>query len=112
MVTHDDLMDKHHYLLHKCGYLEIQEGWYPLVDNLCSELTRLIEQGHPRIHAVQVKSKFGGLRFYTEDDPSAAQVQVITDAERVSEHTCETCGKPGKQTIKQGWVYSACEEHK
>ena len=111
-MTHDDLMNKHHDLLHRCGYLEIQEGWYPLVDNLCSELTSLIEQGHPQIHAVQVKSKFGGLRFYTEGEPSTDQVHLIDDAERISKRTCETCGEHGAQTVKMGWVYTACEKHK
>jgi len=111
-VTHDDLMNKHHDLLHKCGYLEIREGWHPIVDNLCSELTRLIEQGHPRIYAVQVKSKFGGLRLYIEGDPSTTQVHAINDAERISKHTCETCGEPGKQIVEKGWVYTACEKHK
>ena len=38
MVTHEDLMNKHKRILHLCGYLEVSEGWYSLIDSLCTDL--------------------------------------------------------------------------
>ena len=58
---------------------------------------------------VQVKEKFGTLRFYVQA-ASEEQYNYISFAESMSGCTCETCGKPGKR-LGRGWVYTACEEH-
>ena len=48
---------------HVC--LEIGEGWYDLIDHLCSHLTWDIDRNdYPQLEATQVKEKFGTLRFY------------------------------------------------
>lgn len=59
--------------------------------------------------AVQVKEKFGTLRFYT--DISDEYIDgVIQMAEYMSAVTCETCGNLGKLR-GVGWLYTACDEH-
>lgn len=59
--------------------------------------------------ASQVKEKYGTLRFYltfgTDKMHDYAEL-----AERLSENTCETCGKYG-ELRGNGWYYTACEEH-
>lgn len=63
----------------------------------------------PKIEAVQVKEKFGTLRFYTNYSDEYID-GAISMAEHMSSITCETCGKPGELQGK-GWLYTACEEH-
>ena len=36
-MTHDELIEKHHKILGKVA-LEHGEGWYPLIDSLCTFL--------------------------------------------------------------------------
>ena len=58
---------------------------------------------------VQVKEKFGTLRFYVIG-ATDAQYNYISFAEAMSGRICETCGKPGKR-LGRGWIYTSCEEH-
>lgn len=68
-----------------------------------------IPEKEPQTEAVQVKEKFGTLRFYIDygDDSVYA---FIAMAESMSARTCETCGKPGKLR-GTGWVYTSCNDH-
>jgi hypothetical protein len=60
--------------------------------------------------AVQVKEKFGGLRFYV-DGASEKHQNMIDFAEHLSETTCEVCGKKGKRN-NEGWISTRCNEHR
>jgi hypothetical protein len=59
---------------------------------------------------LQVKEKFGGLRFYSNFSDEAIS-HVIRDAEAESLKTCEVCGKPGKPN-RGGWIKTCCAEHR
>ena len=59
--------------------------------------------------AVQVKEKFGGLRFYVQA-ATDAHYKYITFAESMSYRTCEECGAPGK-TYTDGWHRTMCDIH-
>ncbi|MFW9871595.1 MAG: hypothetical protein ACFFG0_00675 [Candidatus Thorarchaeota archaeon] len=39
-------------------------GWYNLIDNLCYNLSEKIKDKNFKIIVIEVKQKFGGLRFY------------------------------------------------
>ena len=43
---------------------ECGDGWYNLIDELCEDITTLIGDKDITVIAIQVKEKFGGLRFY------------------------------------------------
>ena len=46
---------------------ECGDGWYDIIDNLCANIEKVCEQYKKKsieVIAVQVKEKFGGLRFY------------------------------------------------
>jgi hypothetical protein len=92
-----------------CWGFEIGDGWVRIIEQLSKKLER-INQGlppdEPRIEAVQVKEKFGGLRFYTNMCHDEAD-RLIAAAERKSYKTCEMCGKPGKPN-SDGWVITLC----
>lgn len=63
----------------------------------------------PQIQAVQVKEKFGTLRFYTNFSDYYIN-GMIAMAESMTSVTCQECGVPGKLR-GGGWIYVACDEH-
>jgi len=44
--------------------LSCSDGWFKLIYNLCEDITKIIGNKNIEVVAVQVKEKFGGLRFY------------------------------------------------
>ncbi len=85
------------------------DGWYWLIDQLCRQLTVYYK---PEIKAVQIKEKFGGLRFYVSN-PTIEQYGAIKFAETLSLSICENCGstKNVKQT-NTSYIQTLCEECK
>lgn len=59
--------------------------------------------------AVQVKEKFGGLRFYINRGTDE-HYNYINFAESMSYRTCEQCGSPGKR-YTDGWHQTLCDHH-
>lgn len=79
-----------------------------LIDKLTT--SKLVEgQRYPQLEAVQVKEKFGGLRFYVIN-ANEEQQSVINFAESLSYSICETCGSTHNVTQTEGWVYTRCEK--
>jgi len=96
-----------------CWGINCADGWYALIDNLCWYISKTVEHEKcPPIEAVQVKQKFGGLRFYTGgiDKKISSEINnYINFAEGLSLSICEECGTTTdvKQT-KSGWVVTLC----
>jgi len=93
-----------------CWGFECSDGWYWLIDMLCSQLQWDIDHNkHPQIEAIQVKEKFGTLRFYTNgaDD---TQYGMINLAEFMSGYICEKCGSTENVTQTEGWIVTLCEK--
>jgi hypothetical protein len=71
--------------------------------------------GH-EFEVVQVKEKFGGLRFYVRLDglrlshADDAISRRIGAAVEESFHTCEVCGQPG-ELRENGLIKTLCDEH-
>jgi hypothetical protein len=67
---------------------------------------------HPR--AMQVKEKFGTLRFYMTHYPKGEAEEwfaAIREAEEKSGKTCEICGKPGELGNRSSyWISTECQE--
>jgi len=87
--------------------IETGEGWFRLIDQLSADITLLDEKNGTTTIAVQVKEKYGGLRFYVESG-SDAVYDLIDAAEYESLKTCETCGEPG-ELRGVGWVSTRCD---
>lgn len=97
------LFDKYPGMFKLTWGFECDDGWYNLLDELCLK----IKESNPIV--VQVKEKFGNLRFYTE----AVEEQVnllINEAEELSSTICEITGKPGALCQKGGWYKTLCED--
>ena len=61
---------------------------------------------HTGLAVVQVKEKFGTLRFYCGGTEAIAK--YVRLAERLSSVTCEDCGKLGKAN-DSGWIRTQCD---
>lgn len=85
-------------------------GWYPLIERLSADLAEIVRQeGLRRFRAVQVKEKFGGLRFYTTGGNERTLAR-IAEAAQEAEHTCEGCGAPGHIRSIDGWLTTICDD--
>jgi hypothetical protein len=97
-----------------CFGFECSDGWFDLIWKLCENIeTSLKGQTDwnptiPPFRVIQVKEKFGGLRFYTNWGNDEI-FKHINEAESKSHKTCEMCGKFGK-VRRDGWVKTLCDE--
>lgn len=104
-----ELKDKFPDLYDGLTSLSVGDGWFALLTTLSGIITHHAKHKKLTIRAVQVKEKFGGLRFYT----SGADEYVtgaVAMAESLSFAICETCGKPA-QPRQGGWIQTLCDEH-
>jgi hypothetical protein len=62
-----------------------------------------------QFEVLQVKEKFGGLRFNVNHANDAIRQRIGTAADE-SFCTCEVCGQPGKLR-EDGWIKTLCDEH-
>ena len=91
------------------------DGWFDIVWRLCEDLEPLVIEaekatGQP-FEVLQVKEKFGGLRFYVSHSHRTDAIrQRIGAAELESVRTCEVCGQPGSR--RKGELSPVvCDEH-
>lgn len=99
-----------------CSTEEISEsGWAALLIDLLAKLDGVL-CGAARLRVLQVKEKFGALRFYhrlagatpTQTEQVAELVRLACDA---SENVCFKCGEPGSITNLDGWIVPVCDHH-
>lgn len=90
------------------------DGWYDIIYGLSIKLERLIEEEKAKAielkHlpvAEQIKEKFGTLRFYL-DNGTDEMYKLISEAEDLSEETCEICSNPG-ELRNSGWIKVKCD---
>jgi hypothetical protein len=112
-------------------------GWLPIVDLLCGAIqsycdsTRSVEnpdyeealpydrkdtrthkclqETREQVVCIQMKEKFGGLRFYTNGHDDLVE-GMIRMAEKICSETCETCGTREGLGFTTGWITVRCEE--
>lgn len=92
----------------------VGNGWMPILWDIHNKINRL----YPDYRIVQIKEKFGGLRFYvdgidywvedTKDESEAAI--IIRTAEQSSYETCEYCGDKPEPNPEHdgGWILTLC----
>jgi hypothetical protein len=118
--------------------IDVGDGWFTIIDTLCScicsevdklngELTvctdekqmrqlytKLVDARNRLPRLVQIKEKFGELRFYySRNAENSERIDALVSfAEDMCSRTCSYCGSPGKklrQGEKTGWVSVICE---
>lgn len=89
---------------------EVGDGWFDLLDRLSAKIEAYNHE-HPEepIEALQVKEKFGGLRFYTTFYVPEVE-DFITEAEEEADDTCEKCGARPAEARGGGWIVTLCDE--
>lgn len=117
---------------------ELPDGWYGLVDELCTAIeSALGSVDCAAFEVVQVKEKYGALRFYfaftgaqdhfvdfhtgaglrtfvrrVEGPPKMDAIrQLVEEAAKASSTTCQACGEPGQRLVRGGWVATLCAQH-
>jgi hypothetical protein len=118
-----------------CWGIDCGDGWYWLIDRLCSavqqycdsqnEGIRIRNEARERgeeylkgtepeeewqVEATQVKEKYGSLRFYTShgDDETYGMIRL---AESMSHYICESCGSlENVETRSTGWIFTLCDD--
>jgi len=117
---------------HSIAYgFECDDGWYNLIDELCTKITELDKE--KVVKAVQIKEKLGGLRFYihgsfiidflgqaslemkddSKEQPPKDVHDLIHAYQDRSYSICEVCGKPGQICMTQShWYKTVCKEHR
>lgn len=97
------------------------DGWYDIIDGLSSTI-RHITKYHPErkklspqefeekygLRVVQVKEKFGGLRYYVDNSSPEIEAAIMM-AESMSFRTCEFCGNRGS-CRSDAWIRTLCDE--
>ena len=131
-LTKQDMRDRFEKRYDKGFDFTVGPGWFPLLADLDDTL-RAID---PRYRILQVKEKYGWLRFYayrpadargpwadvvgiatcglSDDDPAKNPNQrrfraAIEAAEEGSCYICEECGAPGVLCASGGWWMTRCE---
>jgi hypothetical protein len=102
-ITYEDLMEAFPKKLKKCSF-EINEGWYEIIWDLCEQLSH-----NKDIYFRQIKEKFGSMRIYAALY-SDEDYELISEACKRSQTTCERCGQPGS-IVDSEWRYVACGKH-
>jgi len=83
---------------------ECGDGWLPLIQEC---IQKLIDAGWNK-EIIQIKEKFGTLRFYTNKLNDECW-KIISEAEEKSAVTCELCGQPGILRKDFPWIRTLCE---
>ncbi len=83
-------------------------GWGAIIESLVTDLFALGWDGQ----VLQVKEKFGGLRFYIDLGTQEIH-ERIHKAEDESFQVCEECGAAGTpEANSRGWVKTLCPAHR
>jgi len=112
--------------------LSISTGWLPLVDKLCSmikhKLDTIVKYNDKWLeieiinslkHAtnealvedfkiIQIKEKYGGLRFYVDGADNEIQAWIHF-AESTSYDICQECGTNQNLGNTKGWIRTVCK---
>lgn len=90
--------------------IECGKGWLALITE-CHERLYAIDKEYD---ILQIKEKFGGLRYYFHSNHRDKNIMqaIVDEYERRSLETCEICGQPGSAgKMNTGWRKTLCQNH-
>ena len=95
------------------GVPECYKGWLPLIHDLSVNIEAIVakldcpEEERPSV--LQIKEKFGGLRFYLSNGTEEIS-NLIDKAEQKAWNICEICGSEDNvKTGGSGWIKTLCD---
>lgn len=80
-------------------------GWLDTLDDLCNCMQNRLDN---QITCIQVKEKFGGLRFYMGHLDTDGYA-MIDFADFICLDTCVNCGSRDGVKMKTGWIEPLCK---
>ena len=84
-------------------------GWYPLIERLSADIAAILdEMPLEAFRVLQVKQKFGGLRFRVTGSNERI-LNRIAQAQVEAAHTCEGCGRTSRIRSIDMWLTTGCE---
>lgn len=93
---------------------EYGDGWFGLLlrssEQLSENASAIDVTSGDYPCAIQVKQKFGQLRWYGENLSDAMESSIEAAAKRSLE-VCEICGTSGKLEKRKGWYSVRCDAH-
>lgn len=93
---------------------DIPDGWREAFgEQMCDELLEILKKADcvDKYEIVQIKEKFGGLRWYDNGVPESVKDEYfawLNKYEVLSENTCINCGKPSTH-FTGGWIMPMCD---
>lgn len=116
---------------------DVSDGWYNLIHDMCAEIEKAYKEANLEVDIVpvQVKEKFGSLRFYYDIREKEKNIhaidalnvgsirigasdnegiydkvrEIIYKYEDKSKSVCERCGKEGELRRDLGWITCLCD---
>ena len=94
---------------------DMPDGWRKAFgEQLCEELKQELlkaggQEALDNYMIVQIKEKFGYLRWYDNGCTERWFSEILPKYENLSERTCICCGRPAKY-ISSGWISPWCED--
>lgn len=104
------LKEEHPILYGGINGFDCGDGWFSLLRELSQRIEAINRQfisDNERVVVMQVKEKFGGLRFYVNSSTMDIY-RLIAEAEERSFKVCEECGEEGVLR-KEGWWRTLCD---
>ena len=119
IVKNLDIIKEYQHLLDKDLIIESGLGWNAIIQDMCLSLDFVMDEfddgRYDDFKITKIENKFGVLNV--EYSPTDKHIKKIIDfAERMSYHTCETCGTTGKIYCSSKWLHwstykTLCKEH-
>lgn len=88
--------------------VECNDGWNSILEPIFNYIKKYNESHDEKIEVLQVKEKFGELRFYTNFYTDELK-NLIRQAEEESYSTCELCGTKTNVGKTLGWITTCCK---
>lgn len=97
------------------NYSACSDGWFNIIESLLECVDDIIKTfAIENFKVVQIKSKFGQLRFYFVANKHNNLMLIngaIKYAEMIASKTCEFCGSAGTMSDNSGAYVVVCKRH-
>ena len=101
----------------RVNWYGVPNGWLHIIDKLCGAIQNYIDSvtiytkdgfvKPEQVTCVQMKEKYGGLRFYANHTDDTIE-GMISMAEYMCRNTCDECGTEKDLGLTSGWISVKC----
>ena len=108
------LFEKYKKMFYHIPCIECPSGWFNIIEELTKELFEISKDfREDSIKVVEIKEKFGGLRYCVDYDLPSEQITLIEQTirrwEKASYKICAYCGtEDGVMKAKKYWESTLC----